>query len=373
MRIAIDLRLFDLKEGGLARYNQEFLKEFIKLNTDHKYILIFRQKPDIDLPANFEIRICNCRPYSLKEQFILPILLYKLKVDLVHFTHFNVPLFYGGNFIVTIHDLIMKKFPSQRASTLNKNTFKIKYYFYEQVIRQAVKNSKKIIAVSKFTAQDIKKQFVLSEIESQKIEVVYEGLSQMSSSQNEAFNLPDNYFLYVGNAYPHKNLDFLLKTFDRFLKRHPEYHLILVGNKNYFYERLAKENKVANVVFAGYVSDDKLPSYYKNAKAYIFPSLYEGFGLPPLEAMQFSLPVLSANSSCLPEILGHSALYFDPKDQDDLLFKMEEIIKNQELRNTLIRNATLQLKKYSWQKMAKDILEIYEKSVIIYPDAEDKN
>jgi glycosyltransferase involved in cell wall biosynthesis len=164
MKIVIDFRIFGTKSGGLGRYNQEFLKHLKNLDQKNEYILLFKEDPKLNLPDNFKMQICNCHWYSIKEQIVLPWVLYKLKPDLVHFTHFNVPIFYYGKFVVTIHDLIMTKFPSQRASTLSPVLFKVKYWFYKQVIRNAVKNSKKIIAVSKFTAKDIKEYFKLDDI-----------------------------------------------------------------------------------------------------------------------------------------------------------------------------------------------------------------
>ena len=361
MKIVIDFRIFGTKSGGLGRYNQEFLDNIKKLDTNNQYILLFKEDHGINLPDNFKVKICDCHWYGIKEQIVLPWLLYRLKPDLVHFPHFNVPIFYSGNFVVTIHDLIMTKFPSRKASTLNTIWFTIKYWFYKQVIRNAVKNSKKIIAVSNFTAKDIKEYFKLGDSESKKIKVVYEGVSKHDSSQKEPFQLPQNYFLYIGNAYPHKNLEFLIKAFKEFWQKHSEYYLVLVGQKNYFYEKLAKDIDCPNIIFSGYVPDDKLAVYYKNAIALVFPSLYEGFGLPPLEAMQYGLPVLSSNSSSLPEILGHSVLYFNPKDKDDLKKKMFEIINNNDLRNNLIRAGYKQIDRYSWHRMSKEILEIYKK------------
>ena len=126
---------------------------------------------------------------------------------------------------------------------------------------------------------------------------------------------------------------------------------------------MEKEAKCQNIIFAGYIADDKLASYYQNAKAFIFPSLYEGFGLPPLEAMANDLPVLSSNASCLPEVLEHTVLYFDPKDKNDLLIKMEEIITQPELRQNLIKAGREQIKKYSWSSMAKNILDIFQNLV----------
>ena len=129
MKIVIDLRIFGLESGGLGRYNQKLFENLIVLDDrNNQYILLFKEKPDDlpPLPDNFKIKVCNCHWYTLKEQIILPFFLSKLKPDLVHFTHFNVPLFYKGKFIVTIHDLIMSRFPSRGASTLNRVLFFLK-------------------------------------------------------------------------------------------------------------------------------------------------------------------------------------------------------------------------------------------------------
>ncbi len=368
MRILIDMRIYGPEPGGPGRYNQKLLENLIKIDKHNQYILLFKEKPNNlpHLPMNFSIKTCNCHWYSWKEQFILPFIIRKIKPDLVHFTHFNVPLFYNKKFIVTIHDLIMTKFPSRKTSTLNKLFFIIKRLAYKITIKHAVKKSQNIIAISQFTAQDIKKYFKLNEQEAQKIKIVYNGVDFPVVENNIKANLPSKYILYVGNAYPHKNLYFLIKTFKEFIKSHPEYYLVLVGNKNYFYEKVEDyahrlfEYQKEKVIFAGFVPDNKLASYYEQAVAYVFPSLYEGFGLPPLEAMHFDTPVLSSNQSCLPEILGKAALYFDPKKQSDLLEKLEQIISDQNLRNKLKQLGQEQIKKYSWEKSTQTVLEIYE-------------
>ncbi|MCD4760626.1 glycosyltransferase family 4 protein [bacterium] len=368
MKIVIDLRIFGPKPGGLGRYNQKFLEELIKLDKNNRYILLFRQDPKLELPDNFEIKIFDCQWYSLKEQIVLPFVLKKIKPDLVHFPHFNVPKFFNGKFIVTIHDLIMTKFPSRKASTLNGLFFGIKYWMYNIVIRHAIKKSKKIIAVSKFTAKDIVKHFVLSKTEEQKINVIHEGLTVPAATMEKKIYLPSKFFLYVGNAYPHKNLEFLVEVFKDFLKTHPDFYLVLVGQRNYFYERLKKHTvqlfgeNLDRVVFTDFIEDVELGTYYNKATAYVFPSLYEGFGLPPLEAMAYELPIISSNTSSLPEILGDAALYFNPENKDDLLDKMKEIITNTELRKNLKIKGHQQIKKYSWSKMAKEIIEVYNKS-----------
>ena len=356
-KIVIDLRLYGPEVGGLGRYNQKLLENLIKLDTNNQYILLFKEDPKIELPSNFKIRICKYHWYSIKKKLLIPFLLNKIKPDLVHFTHFNVPYFYSGKYIVTIHDLIMTKFPSKKTSTLNGLFFFIKRFGYNLVIKNAIKKANKIIAVSKFTAKDIKKYFNLKN--TNKIEVIYEGITKVNKEYKK-IELPKKFFLYIGNAYPHKNLLFLIKVFKKFLRNNKNYHLILVGKKNYFYKQLEKYSN-DNIIFTDFIPDNLLINYYKKATAYIFPSLYEGFGLPPLEAMVHELPVLSSKASCMPEILDRAALYFNPKDEEDLLNKMNTIINNKELRIRLKEKGLEQIKKYSWSNMVKEILNLYNR------------
>lgn len=367
MKIAIDLRMYGPQaSGGIGRYNQQLLKHLIAQDQNNQYVLIFKTQPtDLPkLPANFQVRIYNCQWYSFREQFIYPRWLKKLKVDLIHFTHFNVPLLYNQRFVVTIHDLIMTKFPSRRASRLNAFMFALKYFFYDKVMKHALSKAERIITVSRFGAEDLKAYYRLRGPAAAKVCTIYEGLTladQLPSQPAPA--LPAKFFLYVGNAYPHKNLEFLVETFLQFLIKHPDFYLVIVGPPSYFYQRLKdfvfKQKNSDHIIFPGFVSDGDLPHYYQKALAYVFPSLYEGFGLPPLEAMFYRLPVLASQSSCLPEILGEAALYFNPHEHQDLLTKMERIISDSKLRQELVTKGLRQSKKYSWSTMAKEIISVY--------------
>lgn len=171
------------------------------------------------------------------------------------------------------------------------------------------------------------------------------------------------YILYVGNAYPHKNLERLILVFREVVKIKKELRLIMVGKRDYFYmhiEKLAKMNKIPNVIFAGNVGDSDLKTVYKNSTAYVFPSLYEGFGIPPLEAMAQGIPVISSDHPCMQEILGESALYFDGKNEKEMEKAIIRIIKDEILRNNLMQKGFVQIKKYDWKKMAEQTLAIYE-------------
>jgi glycosyltransferase involved in cell wall biosynthesis len=366
MRIVLDFRIFGPERGGLGRYNEKLLLNLVKLDLVNEYIvLLYDENYKLTLPKNFKIKIVKYRWYSVAEQIFLPFILYRLKPDLVHFPHFNVPVLYRGKYIITIHDLIMSHFPSIKTSTLGRLAFIIKRLAYNITIKNAVQKAEKIIAVSEFTKQDITKYFKLSEERTKAISVIYEGVSASAMGQSVSVKLPEKFFLYVGVAFPHKNLDFLVDSFAEFIKFYPEYYLILVGNRNYFYNQLENYIKLnhhdiqAKIIYKGFVPDSELGAYFSQATAFVFPSLYEGFGLPPLEAMQFGTVVVASRSSCLPEILQDSALFFDPRNKQDLVNKLEIIIKNSELKNKLIARGEELVKKYSWEDMARQIVKIY--------------
>jgi glycosyltransferase involved in cell wall biosynthesis len=366
MRIVLDFRIFGPQRGGLGRYNEKLLLNLAKLDLVNEYIvLLYDENYKLNLPNNFKIKIVKYRWYSLLEQMFLPIVLYRLKPDLVHFPHFNVPVLYRGKYIITIHDLIMSHFPSIRTSTLGRVLFMIKRLGYNITIKNAVQKAEKIIAVSEFTKQDIVKYFKLSEERAKAISVIYEGVSASAMGQSVTVKLPDKFFLYVGVAYPHKNLEFLVDSFREFARYYPDYYLILIGNRNYFYNQLENYIKLnhhdiqSKIIYKGFVPDIELGAYFSQATAFVFPSLYEGFGLPPLESMQLGTAVVSSRSSCLPEILQDAALFFDPKNKQDLVNKLEIITKNTELKNKLIASGKELVKKYSWEDMTRQIMKIY--------------
>lgn len=379
-RIGIDARFYGPIGKGLGRYVQEVVDNILKMDRDNDYIIFLcRENFDellIDEYKNVKKVMLNVRWYTLKEQLIFPFYIWRQKLDLMHFPHFNVPFFVPSKFVVTIHDLILTKFKTVRATTLNPFVYNLKNFFYRLIIKRALKKSKKIITVSNFTKNDIIEQFKVKE---EKIVVTYEGVANLSKGRDSLFvakldegevlgyyNIDSPFLLYVGNAYPHKNLDFLIENFFQLYQQNNNLRLVLVGREDYFYKRLKDLSKKLSpnsskdiIIFAGYVPDDKLEILYQNALLYVFPSLYEGFGLPPLEAMARSCPVLSSNTSSMPEILGEAALYFDPRDKVDFINKAQQLIENQELRNKMIALGLAQVKKYSWWECAFQTKKIY--------------
>lgn len=371
-RLGIDARLYGTKHGGIGRYIQNLIAALEKIDIQNKYF-IFLGPDNFDdyQPAapNFKKVLADFSIYGWREQLFWPIMLRRYRLDLVHFPHFNVPLFYRRPFVLTIHDLIISHYPDSRATTLPIWLYRLKLLVYRLVVRSASRRARKIIAVSRFTKDDIIR---ILKIKPEKIRVIYEGVSLpkiMGQDRRSWFlklGLRQPYLLYVGSAYPHKNLSRLLLAFKELTTINENCQLVLVGKINYFYRRLKKEidqlGLMEKVKLTGYCSDEELVYLYQKAQAYVFPSLLEGFGLPPLEAQQYDLPVVSSRASCLPEILGQSSIYFDPFDIQDMSRQINRILTDDQLRQELIAAGRENLKKYSWSKMGLEVYSLYQSS-----------
>jgi glycosyltransferase involved in cell wall biosynthesis len=370
IKIGIDARFFGPKQKGLGRYVQKLVEKLEKVDLDNQYVIFLRKENWSEYQPtnpNFQKILADYPWYSLKEQIFLPFKIYQSKVDFVHFPHFNVPLLCFKPFLITIHDLILKRFPTRRASALNPVMYFLKNLAYQLVIFSAVKRAKKIIAVSNYTKRDILKYF---KVKKEKVKLIYEGVSLRivpGTLETISKDVPKEYLLYVGNAYPHKNLERLVLAFNEILRdeKYSNLKLLLVGGMDYFYKRLRKfvldsaSQVQSSVIFTDFVSDRELSVLYQKASLYVFPSLYEGFGLPPLEAMYYQLPVVSSNSSCLPEILGEAAVFFDPENIHEIAEKIKQVLEDKPLQRTLINRGLLVIKKYSWLKMAREIKTVY--------------
>ncbi|MBF8249956.1 MAG: hypothetical protein HW400_557 [Candidatus Levybacteria bacterium] len=393
MRIGIDCRLWS--ETGVGRYIRNLVSELSKIDTKNSYVLFALSKDEKNIKSaihnsQFVILLIDIKWHTFEEQIKFPQILNQENLDLMHFPYFSVPIFYNRPFVITIHDLIINHFSTGQASTLPLPIYNLKLLAYKFILAQSAKKAKKIIAVSNATKDEIIDHLGVNP---QKVVVTYEGVDDKirnpnieirNNSQNTKYKiLNTKYFLYVGNAYPHKNLERLLKAFSAFC--HPERgegsrdfsaspqndtRLLLIGKEDYFYKRLI--NKVAEmglsekVIFLQNLSDKELVNLYQNAQALILPSLMEGFGLPALEAMANNCLVLASDIPALKEVCGGAALYFNPLSVNELVDKLNLITSHtteyralEELRKKGIERAKL----FSWRKMAKETLKIYESCV----------
>jgi len=373
MKIGIDCRMYSSDFTGIGRYVYELTDNLFKIDQKNEYILFFNE-PEF---SKYELRhpnvkkvLANAPHYSLKEQTKFLQILNHEKLDLMHFTHFNAPLFYRRPSVVTIHDLTLHFYPGKKiTSPLHRAG-------YYRVIKSAVKKAKKIITVSQNTKKDLQ---VLMKTPSQKIHVIYEGVNEKfkpltdKSAVDEVtkkYKLDKPYLLYTGVWRSHKNLPNLLKAF-HILKNDMDFdgYLVITGRKDPVYEadvigQTATLQLEDDVIFTGLVKERELTPLYNGALMYVFPSLYEGFGLPPLEAMQCGVPVVAANASCVPEVCGtDNAVFFDPLNPQDMAEKIFDVISQKSLREKLIENGLKRVKQFSWKKMAEQTLEVYNEAL----------
>lgn len=374
MTIGIDARLYGAINGGIGRYTANLIKQLENIDSTNQYFVFLSQNNFSDYQPqnkNFKKVLADFKVYSWQEQLLLPLLLKKHHLDLVHFTHFNAPILYRGRFIVTIHDLIISHYPDSRATTLNPIIYRIKLFFYRLVIKIIFMRAKKIITVSNYSKKDIIK---LLKVPPDKISVTYEGVdlplnSNIDGNKLKAeLGIDGDFLLYVGSAYPHKNLDRLILAFKKVLEDKKNLQLVLVGRKNYFYEKLAQlvdeQNLTKAVILTDYLNDEELAVLYQSAKLYVFPSLLEGFGLPALEAQSYGLPVLSSRNSSLEEILGESASYFNETNIEDMANTISDLLNDPNRLNELKIKGYKNTGRYSWANCAQKTKQAYNKIVL---------
>lgn len=385
MRIGIDARLWN--ESGVGRYIRNLVQFLQILDKKNNYILFAQSKdvaqiqsqishPKAGRPLaenlkNWKVVKVDIRWHTLEEQLKLPEVLNKENLDLMHFPYFSVPIFYNRPFVVTIHDLILHHFPTGVASTLPLPIYELKQIGYRFVIAQAAKKAAKIFAVSKTTRQEIIDHLG---IDKEKIVVIYEGVDQqiangklqMAKTHKLSAISHKQYFLYVGNAYPHKNLDRLIEAFKILVKEYSDISLVLVGKEDYFYKRLKEKvtsvGFIEKVNFYGYATDEELSLLYKNSIALVIPSLMEGFGLPAIEAASNGCLVLASDIPAHREIMDDAVVFFNPNDVYDIAEKMKNVLDLRNLdRYSVMKKKGIKIaEKFSWRKMAAQTLTIYE-------------
>ncbi|MDD4785261.1 MAG: glycosyltransferase family 1 protein [Candidatus Shapirobacteria bacterium] len=363
--IVIDARLYGPKHTGIGRYTKNLLKALISLPDFKKYrftLIIYQdliEEVKKDLGDNYKYFATNIKHYSLKEQFLLPFIIYSLQADLVHFTHFNKPILYFKKSVITIHDLIKHFFTGKDTTTKNQFLYSLKHLAYLFLTNTIVKRNQ-IIVPSNFWRKYLIDKYNLNP---SRIVTTHEAVDPtfLANNQNEIVKTPKNYIIYTGNLYSHKNIKVILAA----LKELPDISLKIICARSFFSEKLkieiAQIGLKKQVEFLGYLDDKQFKNIYQQALALVHPSLMEGFSLTGLEAMALNCPVISSNSSCLPEIYNDSVLYFDPNNASNLVQKINQLKDSPDLRIKLIKLGQQQLKKYSWSKTANQTMAVYKK------------
>lgn len=360
MHIAIDARIINSSTG---RYVERLLHYLEQIDTENRYtVLVPTKDRDYYKPTNpnFTVKTIDFANYSLNEQIGFKRFLDELKPDLVHFTMPQQPVLYRGRKVTTFHDLtLLKTYNSDK----NWLMFHFKQLLGRFVFRSVAKSSNYIITPSYYTKNDLINFVKTTE---DKITVTYEA-ADVFPGQLEPYNHPfKRYLLYVGQQSDYKNIKRLAAAHQKLLAKHPDLGLILVGKKNAAIsanEKYFTSKNYQNILFTDFIPDSQRDWLYTHAAAYVFPSLMEGFGLPGLEAMGYGAPVVSSNATCLPEVYGDTAHYFDPKNTDDMARAIDEVLANENLRANLVQNGYQRLQQYSWRKMAQQTLDVYRQVI----------
>ncbi len=364
MRIALDGRFYRASTGGIGRYTRELVKNLLASPSRHEYFLLLTpaDAAECSLEANnFHKVVTPIKHFSLAEQFKLKRDLSQLKPDLTHFLNFNHPLNYRQPFITTIHDLTMNFFPVGRQKIPGLRQA------YLKVMKHAATAADAVIVPTEAVKHDL-----ITHLRAlpEKVTVIYEGVEIPSSVARvkktllSQLGIRKPYLLFVSQWRPHKGLGMLNAAFEMIKKEH-DVQLVVTGEANrQFPEILANLNNSQyrdDIITPGFVDDELLDTLYAGAKLFVFPSWYEGFGLPPLEAMARGVPVVASNTSVMPEILGDAAAYFDPRDPKEIARTINHLLHNPKLLKDYEILGLKQAAQYSWQKMARETLDLYEK------------
>ena len=376
MKIGIDIRtLLDARPSGVSEYVLNLLKEMFKLDTANEYRLFYNCFGDCpNLPEfkqanvklikyNYPNKVLN---YLLFKIFNYPKLDKDLAVDVFFMPHLNfIGLSVGAKSLLTVHDLSFLKYPEFFSARKN---------FWHRMVKakKLLKRFSLVIAVSENTKRDIVE---LGGINPDKVRVIYSGVGeeykklplinyQFSVKRvRDKYNLPERFILYLGTIEPRKNVDGIIRAYNQLRVMSCElrdYKLIIAGARGWKSENIYREwDKSAfknDIKFLGYVEPDDKIYLYNLASVFIYPSFYEGFGFPPLEAMACSVPVVASFASSLPEVVGDAALMVDPYNINDLAGALEKVLVDENLKNKLIARGLEQAKKFSWRETARAYL-----------------
>lgn len=365
MRVGIDSRMISMT--GIGTYLRNLIDGIGELDRENEFVL-FMDPSDIknfELPGtNFKIVPSKSTPYSMSEQIIFPKLVRKLGLDLIHYPHYFQPFFGTTPVIVTIHDMIHQLFPHFCPSYLH---WKISWL----MIKRVVKKSRIVLTVSENSANDLVEKLQISK---EKVRVIYNSLPKKweSSIVNEIpIELKDflrerRYFLYVGNHKLHKNIPFLLKAFSNLKIKNEHISLVLTGESKRFDRLISSLSLNSDVYFLGKINLEVLRSIYSNAHALVLPSLYEGFGLPALEAMSLGIPPIVSDAGSLPEVVADAGIVFPVSDMQALERGMIRIIKDDNLRNNLSKKCLDRAACFSILQSARQTLSSYSDAIENY-------
>jgi len=383
MKIGIDARFSDI--AGIARYAQNLISNLEIEDNINEYV-VFSLYKNLNWyqpqKNNFKAVEANFPYYSFSEQLLFPFKIWQAKVDLMHFLNFNVPLLYFGKYIITIHDLIYEDHSTFGMTTRSRPYYLLKKVVAKLMIRWSTFRAEKIIVPSLATKLKLIEKLHIS---GDKIIVTYEGIDgswidnvklkqEKDTDFLASYGIKPPYLLYVSTMYPYKNHKLLIDAFRDLLSQNPRtmLQLVLVAKEDSFTQKIREyiknQNLETEVIIpikeedCGFLNDQKLQIIFRNAQLYVTPSLAEGFGLTILEAWAARVPVLVSDIPILKEIGDGGVEFFNPRNQKQMVEKIDELLINQELRNRLISKGLERLGNFSWVRMANQTKEIYNQA-----------
>lgn len=359
MHIVIDARIISSSTG---RYVERLLTYLEKLNTGDHYTILVRSK-DIDYwkpsQPNFRIVEADFANYSFAEQIGFCRLLNKLKPDLVHFCMPQQPLLYFGKRVTTVHDLTLVKYDN---IDMNPLIYKVRKLIFISLLKNVIRRSKKILTPSNFVRKEII-DFTSAAYASKVVTTHLAWDEAVAKPQAIPILKGKRFIFFVGNAFPYKNLKTIVDAFAEVSKNISDLELVFAGKKDFFYEQIAayvKQRGVENKThILGFISEGEKRWLFQHGQAYIIASFSEGFHIPGLEAMAENCPVISSDATCLPEVYGNAAFYFNPHKTEELAKAITTVIDNSKKRSQLIKDGALRIKYFSWRKMATQTHEAY--------------
>ena len=372
MITAIDCRRINAPViDGIGRFTLSLSKEIIKNTRSNEYFFICKDyesgeyiKSWFDKESKYSnYKIVCCPPGAVHDIWNLPRIIKKNNIDILFSPNYTtLPLKIFCKHVAVVHDLIPLIFPRY----FRQAGYKFKLLLTNRLtVGLLINNFSHIIAVSNNTKEDIVKYF---QTDKNKISVITEGVDFKTSGADkkkfkEKYNLPDKYILYLGRCDPYKNIDMLIRIYSRLGKWQEDYKLVLVGKEDKRYTPLLKDlarelNLSDKIIFTDFVLTDELPAIYENASLLVHPSLYEGFGLPILEAMSYGLPVVAFRTSSIPEVAGEFAVLTESYSEDQMLNAIIDLLSDEEKRKELGQKAMERSKKFTWEQTAEQVLEI---------------
>lgn len=372
MKIGLEIQPILKNKTGVGWYTQNIIENLQNDNLLFEgYGFNFLNRNNIMeslLNIQFDTKINKLMPYGVYRRLwdMIPVSYNKIfnsKADIYHFFNYIVPPKIEGKVIVTVYDMVYKLFPETMT---RKN-----YNRLDKELTRSISRADKVITISENSKKEILQYFDINE---QKIDIIYPGIDNEIYTRKynindekkvkQKYNLPENYILYLGTLEPRKNIIRIIDAYYELNNKIKDIKLVLAGSKGWMYDDIFKKIKdyglEDKVIITGYIDEEDKPLLYKMSNAFVFPSLYEGFGMPVLEAMASGVPVITSNTSSLPEVVGDAGFLTDLYNTKELADAIIEVLENEELRAKMIDKGLKQSQKFSWKKSAKKLIEIYK-------------